>query len=90
MSATHTPGPWLADRFPGDRWEVWTEGKGDANPAPIGSACGCAASFPEADARLIALAPEMLQFVKDACAEMDSASALRMFGETILARAGVR
>lgn len=61
MSTMHTPGPWfLDDAQPGDRFRYVMAGKGDA----FGYICRISTNGnanPEADARLIAAAPELLE-----------------------------
>ena len=76
MSA-HTPGPWLAKKQYGDRWEVYAE------TPPIGKAgfiasvnsdyhdgASCWEQAREADARLITAAPAMLAALKSLCASL--------------------
>lgn len=61
MNTMHTPGPWfLDDAQPGDRFRYVMAGKGDA----FGYICRISTNGnanPEADARLIAAAPELLE-----------------------------
>lgn len=70
MELKHTPGPW----FPYDRGIGWEVHCGEANAVGI-TACvndGFRDTFNEADARLIATAPELLAGLKRAVAGLDN------------------
>lgn len=57
-TSTHTPGPWLVDRQePG---ELWIAGAGRTHPVCMVTGAGFVTERDEADARLIAAAPDML------------------------------
>lgn len=64
MSAKHTPGPWKWEsgyhETPGNYSELLDR----YGERVVGSCDGCAIIFSEADARLIAAAPEMLKELK--------------------------
>ncbi len=64
MSTTHTPGPWTASQYLDDgRWGVVTQGNGIV--VSLRSRSPSEATLSEADARLIAAAPELLQAARD-------------------------
>lgn len=60
MSA-HTPGPWKAEYSEGDEWDVLA-----GESLPIAYISGWACSSVEANARLIAAAPDLLAALKAA------------------------
>lgn len=73
--ATHTPGPWKARNYKTDDGGIWIDCDSWANPktascrggtiaTALGSGCGNGSV--EANARLIAAAPEMLEALRQA------------------------
>jgi len=62
--SAHTPGPWETSVDDSGQWDVCAEGGGDMIADLSGSEHG------EADARLIAAAPELLATLKDAREEL--------------------
>jgi hypothetical protein len=66
MSA-HTPGPWRAipPEEQGSHFRSWIVGRGTATLVSVMNASG-ATAYNEADARLIAAAPDLLMALEDA------------------------
>lgn len=75
MSQGHTPGPWKADSDPehddGETWAVWTDTGGGCEAELAGRICV------EANARLMAAAPDLLAALKDVYALLDSGVLVR-------------
>lgn len=62
MSAQHTPGPWKALAIDSAGWvDIVREGTDDAWPLPFAA---CKHFDQEANARLIAAAPDLLEFAQ--------------------------
>jgi hypothetical protein len=57
MEGKHTPAPWRAEPFAG-RWNVWPISKRKPNGSAVAYDCT------EADARLIAAAPDLLEALR--------------------------
>jgi hypothetical protein len=71
MSAQHTPGPWHIDRYGKHPRAVW--GATNALPVAIIHSDGTSSAANDANARLIAAAPELLEAL---CMVLDDPDAL--------------
>jgi hypothetical protein len=67
----HTPGPWEARDFSGDQYVIWGPEFGGGRHALIAT---CTGPNLEANARLIAAAPEMLAALKRAYGFLEKGS----------------
>lgn len=88
MDAKHTPGPWTAERTPASAYWDWTviapSGKGRVMQIGIDT------DNTEADARLIAAAPDLLEALQAIVARVNGGSSYRMGADVDgLARAAI-